>query len=302
MRILLVGYYGYGNLGDELLSQIIYSRLVQEKFKVTILDRAKRPIQLLVKQLAACDTVVYGGGSLFQDVTGRGLTVIYYCLIGFIALLLKKKIVLVGQGLGPVRRPLNRWLLKLFLSQVSYIGVRNKESAAFLEALGIQGYALFNDLVFAYSGVMNKAKKKQKKINIVYSFKGKGTSIKIPNAVQIAMHKGQDFGLADPKKIFKAIAQADLAVGMRLHFLILAALHGVPFIGIAYDPKVEGLCRRLEMPCITPDYIGSLSERIPDEVKKIPVRRQQLAVTVRKEKIIALAALEELVKELYALR
>ena len=37
----------------------------------------------------------------------------------------------------------------------------------------------------------------------------------------------------------------ELAIGMRLHFLILAALQGVPFVPLPYAPKVTGFVEDL---------------------------------------------------------
>jgi len=38
------------------------------------------------------------------------------------------------------------------------------------------------------------------------------------------------------------------AVGMRLHFLLFAAIHHVPFVPLPYASKVTGLLADLEMP------------------------------------------------------
>jgi polysaccharide pyruvyl transferase CsaB len=44
------------------------------------------------------------------------------------------------------------------------------------------------------------------------------------------------------------IASLDFAVGMRLHFLIFAALQRVPFVALPYGGKVDGLLEELQMP------------------------------------------------------
>ena len=48
--------------------------------------------------------------------------------------------------------------------------------------------------------------------------------------------------------IAAAIARAHLVIGVRLHALILAARFGVPFLSVAYDPKVVGLAEDLGYP------------------------------------------------------
>ncbi len=50
-----------------------------------------------------------------------------------------------------------------------------------------------------------------------------------------------------PRQILALMGRFDFAVGMRLHFLIFAALRGTPFAALPYATKVTGLLEDLEM-------------------------------------------------------
>jgi polysaccharide pyruvyl transferase CsaB len=51
-----------------------------------------------------------------------------------------------------------------------------------------------------------------------------------------------------PRQILDLMGYLEFAVGMRLHFLIFAALRGTPFAALPYASKVTGLLEDLEMP------------------------------------------------------
>jgi polysaccharide pyruvyl transferase CsaB len=67
-----------------------------------------------------------------------------------------------------------------------------------------------------------------------------------------------------PRQILDLMGRLEFAVGMRLHFLIFAALRGTPFAALPYASKVTGLLEDLGMP--TPPLgsigIGQLIARI----------------------------------------
>jgi polysaccharide pyruvyl transferase CsaB len=56
-----------------------------------------------------------------------------------------------------------------------------------------------------------------------------------------------------PREMLRLMAELDLAVGMRLHFLIFAALNGVPIVALPYASKVTSFLERLGQP--TPPLI-----------------------------------------------
>ncbi|HEX5058652.1 MAG TPA: polysaccharide pyruvyl transferase family protein [Kofleriaceae bacterium] len=67
-----------------------------------------------------------------------------------------------------------------------------------------------------------------------------------------------------PRQILDLMSRFDLAVGMRLHFLIFAALRGTPFAALPYASKVTGLLEDLAMesPPLGSIGIGQLVARI----------------------------------------
>ena len=95
-----------------------------------------------------------------------------------------------------------------------------------------------------------------------------------------------------PRQILDLMGRLDFAVGMRLHFLIFAALRGTPFAALPYASKVSGLLEDLEMdtPPLGSIGIGQLIARIDrswdtrDEIRakiarRLPVLQARAAQT-----------------------
>ena len=307
MLLLLVGYYGYGNLGDELLAQAAARIISAVPATVIILTPDKRRLVRLICEIKQCDGLVFGGGSLFQDITGRGLTVLYYVGIALLGLFFHKKLFFIGQGMGPIKKPWNRFLLRQVLRRAAFVSLRNRESFAFVQALGITRATLANDLIFAET-LPKIPRRKNKKTKIVLSFR---SGVPVEQLIAMCAHlrkyelvivplqKNADERISrqfkkyarviayDPGKIIQEIATADFAVGMRLHFLILAAYYCVPFIGIAYDPKVEGVCKHLHMPYVSKQTIATLPELVIRELPKAAHYRGKLSLFLDREQSLA---------------
>jgi len=150
-RVLLCGYYGEHNLGDDALLQVALGQLpagviptvtayderqIQERFGVATVPR--RSLRQVLDALKDVDALVLGGGSLLQDATSfRSL--LYYGALITAAKLWGKQVLLWGQGLGPLRRRRSRLLVRAVLPFATAISWRDQASASLAAAWGVAG-------------------------------------------------------------------------------------------------------------------------------------------------------------------
>lgn len=152
-RVVISGYYGFSNLGDEAVLSAVIEGLrskstksieivvlsadperTEKTYGVTAVPRMS--VSHVSKVLHKCDLFISGGGSLIQDATSwRSL--IYYLSTIQLAKTFGCKIMILGQGIGPLRRRSSRYLSRLVLNQVDLITVRDTESAELLAELGV---------------------------------------------------------------------------------------------------------------------------------------------------------------------
>ena len=148
-KVLLCGYYGEHNLGDDALLEVLLGQLppgsepvvtardqalVRRRFGVATTDR--RSFGGVLRALAGCQTLVLGGGSLLQDSTSFK-SLVYYAALIVAARLRGKPVGLWGQGLGPLRRRRSRMLVRLLLPLATAISWRDPASAALAAGWGI---------------------------------------------------------------------------------------------------------------------------------------------------------------------
>ncbi len=151
-RILVGGYFGCGNLGDDAILTGLLADLRKQdaRIGITVLcgrptrDRRrfgvrcvgrKNPIAIIYELLRA-RMLILGGGSLLQNITGK-LSLSYYLLLLRIARLLGCRTVLIGVGIGPfVGRGAVRRVTRE-LSQCAYIGLRDQDSYRLLREIGV---------------------------------------------------------------------------------------------------------------------------------------------------------------------
>ncbi|MCK4259708.1 MAG: polysaccharide pyruvyl transferase CsaB [Halanaerobiales bacterium] len=152
-RIVLSGYYGFDNLGDEAVLQSIIQALRAEDSSLEILVLSKNPEKTserygvkavdrwkmgeVFKALRWSDLLISGGGSLLQDVTSQ-MTIPYYLGVVGMARALGKKVAFYAQGVGPIEKGFGRRLTHLVANRVKLITVRDQESLNLLKDLGIK--------------------------------------------------------------------------------------------------------------------------------------------------------------------
>lgn len=156
-RIVISGYYGFHNVGDEAILEAMVTMLRRQRPALDIVVLSADPvytsrcygvkavqrtsIPAVVQALRHADLLVSGGGGLLQDVTGWR-TVPYYLGIMRLAMLLGVRVAVYNQGIGPLERNFSRRIVKRVLSRVDYLSVRDSASARLLQELGITGKIL----------------------------------------------------------------------------------------------------------------------------------------------------------------
>jgi len=151
-KILISGYYGFGNSGDDALLMSVINEFERKGLKEQIVVLSNNPAEtkktygvksvyrmnpfLVLYNIIFCGLFISGGGTLIQDGTSTKSLMYYLTLIRF-AKLFGKKVMLYANGIGPVFVPQNRIRCKKVLNTVDVITVRDKKSEKELEKLGI---------------------------------------------------------------------------------------------------------------------------------------------------------------------
>lgn len=152
--IIVSGYYGFDNLGDEaILEELVteLKRLVKpEQIVVLSASPEKTANRFGVKSALRTDLVYFrelcgqaqlfisGGGGLFQNTRSLG-SIMFYALQIFLARTAGVHCMIYAQGIGPLRGPIAEWLTHRAFSLCSAIAVRDSASKSTIDRWGISG-------------------------------------------------------------------------------------------------------------------------------------------------------------------
>jgi len=343
-RLLCAGYFGAGNLGDDAILMGFAQGLRQTSYEVRVLagsvERLMRNYGLtgvprmdpgsVRGAIEECDALVFPGGSIFQDVTSVR-SVAYYANLVKMAKHAKKRVIMLGQGVGPLDRYLGKRLAVGAFNMADAIAVRDAGSATTLRGLGVKvSPRLTADMAFLLPkpeqsdesssfgvagmsavGISARPWGKDRNKTVIKVF---GDLVKLMysnNLVpyMIEMDEVEDRGviqeiskahggkvpeikgITTPMQLQQRIARMEAVIGMRLHAGILAATVGVPPFMVSYDPKVTAFSNALGF-STPPSMQGITAERIFDGFQTFIKDRDRIAASLeRKREDLAKAAL-----------
>jgi len=161
-HILIGGYYGHGNLGDEsiLATMVLELRARHPGVSFTVVSgdpeatRARHDVDVvherdwprLIDAAGSADLVVLGGGGLLHDHWGSdeatfldrahwGLTAC--AALAFLASAFERPFMICSVGVGPLVSDEGRRLTRLIVERASAVTVRDRASADLLREIGI---------------------------------------------------------------------------------------------------------------------------------------------------------------------
>ena len=151
-QVVMSGYYGFANAGDDAILEAIQQAIHEASDDIGVTVLSNDP-ELTRKQygmdaiprfrtwkvfsaLRRSDALLSGGGSLLQDTTSTR-SLFYYLAVIRCAQWLGKPVMLYANGIGPVRRPVNRRRVKKVVERATLVTLRDHSSARELADMGV---------------------------------------------------------------------------------------------------------------------------------------------------------------------
>lgn len=299
-KVLISGYYGFKNFGDEAILSVLVSHLKEIGADITVLSsdtgytdkkysvNSVRSFYMpdVLKEIQNTDVLISGGGSLLQDVTSLK-SLVYYSFIIALALLFNKKVIIFAQGIGPVNNKFAQFIVKNLLKHCSYVTVRDNDSLKLLNKWNVKS-ELVCDPIFSMNlrpktenGVVGIQLRDFKTMNlnllhklallVVTKFSDKKVEIySLQEALDLDLCKRFESVLhafnPDLKteivtdNIIEKVSRLEYLIAMRFHAVLVALKCGVKTCAINYDIKVEKLANEASIPLISMDAKENLEE------------------------------------------
>lgn len=151
-EILISGYYGFKNSGDDALLHAIIKDIKKYKESPEIVVLSANPKETrnqyrvkainrldpisVIRHMKKADMLISGGGTLIQDSTSTQ-SLIYYLTVIKLALRHKLKVMLYSNGIGPLTNAKNIQRAKKVLQRVDIITLRDPSAYESLKEMGV---------------------------------------------------------------------------------------------------------------------------------------------------------------------
>ncbi len=161
-HVLICGYYGFGNAGDELiLAAMLHElRALRPGLTVTVISgdpastRAShgvdavrwQDVPAIASHVRTADLVIVGGGGLFQEYSGidpdslftdRHYAITFYAEPAILGALCGRPVMLYAIGVGPLTSEHGRRTVRAACDAAQVITLRDEESARIVASLGV---------------------------------------------------------------------------------------------------------------------------------------------------------------------
>lgn len=270
-----------------------------------------------------CDVFLSGGGGLLQNATSFK-SLLYYAGLIRTAVHARKKTMIFAQSIGPldfwgkqtvreccrgitaatVRDGRSRELLASLISGCPIERTADPvflydppETPVDLRLYGLESVSVaplvvvavrktnhFDVVAATLAAAVDRLSKEHAALCAFVPFAGQADVEAATTVIRKCQSRPALVELPDLDSVAAAIARADLVIGVRLHASILAIRFGVPFLAIAYDPKVLGLCEAIAYP-LDPLWsappLGKTNPPVNDIVDSAWQRRKELAAHLR---------------------
>ncbi len=153
INLLIAGYHGYGNCGDEatLMAMTTNIKEMADDVNITAISHIPELTKTeyninsvqrfnaveVARAILKSDIILSGGGTLIQNGTSTRSLLYYLSIIKF-AKLFKKRVMLYSNGIGPVKGSINRALVRLVVDNVDLITLREEFSKEDLLDMGVK--------------------------------------------------------------------------------------------------------------------------------------------------------------------
>ena len=151
--VMLCGYYGRHNLGDDMSLRALSDNLknvcgVTKKVIITTEVKPSREdpdtvfihrfnLPKIYRYMKKCRMFILGSGSILQDATSSR-SIVYYLHVLKKAMSLCMRTMLYSNGVGPINRERHRVKTTELLNKVMKIMVRDRKSVEFLREMGVR--------------------------------------------------------------------------------------------------------------------------------------------------------------------